>query len=104
TFAGYDPKLKQGLPWDGKEHDLTIKIDQQELEPVTLALAPVWNPPVEGGFPWLVVILIVVGVILLIIIGVKVFKKQPEAQAPAMPMPMPMPAPMPGMPMPAPPK
>ncbi len=27
TFNGYDEKLKQGLPWDGKEHDLTIKID-----------------------------------------------------------------------------
>ncbi len=102
TFNGYDEKLKQGLPWDGKEHDLTIKIDQQELEPVTMTLAPIWNPPVEGGFPWLVVILVVVGVILLIVIGVKVFKK--PAEAPAMPMPMPMPAPMPGMPMPAPPK
>ncbi len=103
TFAGYDEKLKQGLPWDGKEHDLTIKIDQQELEPIALTLAPVWNPPEEGGFPWLVVILVVVGLILLIIIGVKVFGKKGE-EAPAMPMPMPMPVPMPGMPMAAPPK
>ncbi len=103
TFPGYDPKLKQGLPWDGKEHDLTIKIDQQELEPVTLALAPVWNPPSSGGFPWLVVILVAVGLILIIIIGVKVFgKKEVEAPMP-MPMPMPMPvgAPMPEAPKPA---
>jgi hypothetical protein len=102
TFAGYDDKLKQGLPWDGKEHDLTIKIDQQELEPVTMVLAPVWNPPATGGFPWLVLIIVLVGLILLIIIGVKVFSSKPvEAPAPMpMPMAMPMPeAPKPGGPM-----
>ncbi|HEY5950077.1 MAG TPA: FHA domain-containing protein [Kofleriaceae bacterium] len=89
-FPGYDATLKQGLPWDGKEHDLTIKIDQTELEPVTLTLAPVWNPPKAGGFPWLVLILVIVGLLLLIIIGVKVFGSKPvEAPAPmAMPMPM----------------
>jgi hypothetical protein len=93
-FDGYDDKIKQGLPWDGKEHELVIKIDQTELEPVTLSLAPVWNPPKTGGFPWLVVILIVVGLLLLIIIGVKVFGSKP-VEAPA---PMPMPMPMPGLP------
>jgi hypothetical protein len=87
-FAGYDPKIKQGLPWDGKDHELTIKVDQTELEPVTMALAPIWNPPTTGGFPWLVLILVLVGLILLIIIGVKVFSSKP-AEAPA-PMPMPM--------------
>jgi hypothetical protein len=89
-FAGYDPKTKQGLPWDGKEHDLVLKIDQTELEPQTVVLAPPWNPPSTGGFPWLVLILVLVGLILLIIIGVKVFGSKPvEAPAP-MPMPMPM--------------
>jgi hypothetical protein len=89
-FPGYDPKLKQGLPWDNKEHDLVIKIDQTELEPVTMVLSPMWNPPSTGGFPWLVLILVVVGLLLLIIIGVKVFGSKPvEAPAP-MPMPMPM--------------
>jgi hypothetical protein len=102
TFSGYDPKMKQGLPWDGKEHDLTLKIDQQELEPVTVALAPVWNPPSTGGFPWLIVIIIVVALIILIAIGVKVFGQKP-VEAPA-PMPMPMPMPAPGMPMAEPPK
>ena len=94
-FLGYDKTLKQGLPWDGKEHDMTIKIDQQELEPQGLVLAPVWNPPTTGGFPWLVVVLVVVGLLLLIIIGVKVFGSKP-VEAPA-PMPMQM-APMPGAP------
>jgi hypothetical protein len=101
TFSGYDPKTKQGLPFDGKEHELTLKIDQTELEPVTLALAPVWNPPSSGGFPWLIVIIVVVALLILIILGVKVFG-QKTVEAPA-PMPMPhMPMPAPGMPMPAP--
>lgn len=105
TFPGYDPKLKLGLPWDGKEHDLTLKIDQTELEPATIALAPVWNPPSKGGFPWLVVILVVVGLLVIIIIGVKVFgQKSVPAPAPVpmpvMPVGMPMPeAPRPAAPM-----
>jgi hypothetical protein len=98
TFPGYDPKTKQGLPWDNKEHDLVIKIDQAELEPVTMVLGPPWSPPTEGGFPWLVLILVLVGLILLIIIGVKVFSSKP-VEAPA-PMPMPM-MPMPEAPKPA---
>jgi hypothetical protein len=94
TFPGYDPKLKAGLPWDNKEHDLVIKIDQRELDPVTLTLAPKWDPPKEGGgFPWLVVILVLLGLILLIVIFVKAFGGKKE-EAP-MPMPMPMAAPMP---------
>lgn len=93
TFPGYDDKTKTGLPWDLKDHDLVLKNDQIEYEPVTLQLAPKWNPPQEGGFPWLVVILVVIGLIVLIIIGAKVFggKKVEEP----MPMPMPMAAPMP---------
>jgi hypothetical protein len=101
TFPGYDEKIKQGLPWDGKDHDLVIKIDQTDLEPVTMALAPIWNPPQTGGFPWLVLILVLVGLIVLIIIGKKVFGSKP-VEAP-MPMPMAMApapeAPKPGGPM-----
>lgn len=92
TFPGYDPKLKVGFPWDGKEHDMTLRIDQEDKNPVPLALSPVWKPPAEGGFPWLAVVLGGVGLLLIIIIGVKVFGKKPE-EAPA-PMPMPV-APMP---------
>jgi hypothetical protein len=89
-FPGYDPKLKQGLPWDSKEHEIVVKIDQTELEPVSVVLAPTWNPPSTGGFPWLVVILIVVGLLLLIIIGVKVFSAKPVEAPAAMPVQMPM--------------
>lgn len=91
TFAGYDKKLKTGLTWDGKEHDLVVKLGQQEMEPFPLQLVPVWNPPAEGGFPWLLMILSILGLFLLIFIGVKIFSSKP---APA-PMPMPMMAPMP---------
>lgn len=98
TFPGYDPKLGVGLNWDGKAHDLVIKIDKDDTDPVQLTLAPVWKPATKGGFPWLVLVLVVVGVILLIIIGAKVFSKKET------PMPMPMPmvaAPMPEAPKPA---
>jgi hypothetical protein len=93
TFPGFDDKMGIGLPWDGKDHDLVLKNDQTEYEPVTMTLAPKWSPPSKGGFPWLVLIIIVVGLLLLIIIGVKVFGSKP-VEAPA---PMPMPMPMPGM-------
>jgi hypothetical protein len=86
TFPGYDPKIENGLPWDNKDHDLIVKIDQTELEPFTLTLAPAWSPPSKGGFPWLILLGVLVGLILLIVIGVKVFGAKP---APA-PMPMPM--------------
>jgi hypothetical protein len=94
-FPGYDPKLKQGLPWDNKDHDLVLKNDQTEYEPITMQLSPKWDPPTEGGFPWLILVGVLVGLILLIIIGVKVFGSKP-VEAPA-PMPMPM-MPMQGAP------
>lgn len=90
SFPGYDDKVAQGFPWDAKDHDLVLKIDSTELDPITLTLAPKWSPAKAGGFPWLVVILSVVGGLLLIIIGVKVFSSKPAP----MPMPMPMAAPM----------
>ena len=98
TFPGYDEVAGVSLPWDGKEHELTIKIDQQELDPLTMPLAPKWDPPKSGGFPWLVVILVVVGLLLLIIIGAKVFGSKPAPQPVAMPQ---MPAPAPEAPKPA---
>ena len=91
TFPGWDPKIDNGLPWDGKDHELTVKIDQTELEAFTLTLAPVWNPS-KAGFPWLILVGVVAGALFLIIVGVKVFSAK-EEQAP-MPMPMmPMAAP-----------
>ena len=84
TFPGFDDAQNLGLPWDGKNHDLVIKLDQTELEGYNLTL-PVWDPPKKAGFPWLIVILSVVGLILLIVI-IKVATRKP---APA-PMPMPV--------------
>jgi len=76
TFPGFDKKLDVGLPWDGKQHNLVLKIDKTDLEPVAITLSPVWHAS-KAGFPWLILIIILVGVILLIIIGVKVFSSKP---------------------------
>ncbi len=98
TFPGYDEKTGVGLPFDGKDHDLTVKIDQQDLDPITVSLSPKWTPPKHGGFPWLVLILVLVGLLLLIIIIAKVMSGKPAPQ----PMPMPMQAaPAPEAPKPA---
>jgi len=102
TFPGFDPKTKQGLPWDGKSHDLVVKIDKDETEPVTLTLAPVWNAPKKGGFPWWILIVAIVGLLLIIIIAAKVFGGKKEEAPMPMPMPMaqaPMEAPKPAGPM-----
>lgn len=93
TFPGYDPKTKTGLKWDGKPHELALKIDKLEPDPVEITLAPVWNPP-TAGFPWWILIVGVIGLLLVIIIAAKVFGKKEEAPMP-MPMPMPMAAPAP---------
>ena len=101
SFPGYDPKTKQGLPWDGKEHDLVVKIDQTDLDPVPITLTPRWSPPKSSSFPWLLVILVLVGVILLTILGKKIFGRKKEVEPVPMPMPMAMPmeAPKPASPM-----
>lgn len=87
-FPGKDPTTGVALPWDGKQHNLILKIDNKDVEDVIPAtLAPVWSPP-GGGFPWLILILIVVGALLLIIIGVKIFSSKPA------PVPVPIAAPV----------
>ena len=84
TFPGFDPKTNNGLIWDGKSHDVIIKIDKDDTDPVSITLAPVWNPPKKGGFPWWIIIVAVVGLLLFIIILAKIFGKKEE------PMPMPV--------------
>jgi hypothetical protein len=81
TFPGFDPKLGLGLPWDGKAHNLILKIDKDDTDPVELSLAPPWHLP-KGGFPWLVVILVVVGALVLAVIGVRVFGAKPQPLPP----------------------
>jgi hypothetical protein len=88
SFPGFDEKTGESLPWDGKEHDIVLKIDQTDTDPVTMTMAPVWAPPVKNSFPWLIILLSIGGLILLIII-IKVATRKKEA-----PMPMPMPMPM----------
>ncbi|MGH9884536.1 MAG: FHA domain-containing protein [bacterium] len=87
TFPGFDTKVGVGLTWDGKPHNLILKVDKDDTDPVALTLAPPWNQS-KGGFPWLTVILIALGGIILILIGVKVFSAKPA------PMPMPIAAPV----------
>jgi hypothetical protein len=77
VFPGYDTKLKTGYTWDGKEHDMALKIDQEEFEPVQLVLAPPWKPA-GGGFPWLLAVVLPIGGLVLIGVGVALFKKKPE--------------------------
>jgi hypothetical protein len=79
TFPGFDTTLGLGLPWDGRPHNLILKIDKDDTDAVTLSLAPAWHLP-RPGFPWLTVSLIALGVLVLVVIGVKVFSpgQQPE--------------------------
>jgi FHA domain len=84
-FPGFDPATGVGLPWDSKDHDLVLRIDQTDLDPATMQLAPNWAPAVHNGFPWLAVILTVVGLILLFIIIKALTRKKEE------PMPVQMP-------------
>lgn len=87
TFPGFDPKVGLGLTWDGKQHNLILKVDKDDAEPVELTMAPRWSMA-KPGFPWLTLILVVVGALVLVVIGVKVFSGKPA------PMPVPVVAPM----------
>lgn len=95
TFPGFNKETKIGFKWDGKEHDLTLKIDKDEVhEAPGIVLAPTWSPTKPGGFPWLILILVIVLLLVIIIVAAKVFGKK-EAPVVPMPMPMPMQAPAP---------
>lgn len=87
TFPGFDAKTGTGFTWDGKSHDLVLKIDKDETEAVSLTLAPTWSPPKKGGFPWWIVGVSVGGLLLLIILIAALSGKKKEE----VPMPMPMP-------------
>ncbi|MEJ7603888.1 MAG: hypothetical protein WKG01_38765 [Kofleriaceae bacterium] len=47
VFPGYG--YSSSRVWDGKEHDIIVKIDQKELELFT-SPPPPWK--MAGGFPW----------------------------------------------------
>lgn len=100
TFPGYDKKLNVGLLWDGKSHDLVLKIDKEETSPVSLTLSPIWSPPGGGGSLWWLAIVIPLVAILFIVVMVKIFSKK-EVPAPviAAPVAAPVEAPKPAGPM-----
>jgi hypothetical protein len=99
-FPGADEKAGVALPWDGKDHDLVIRIDQIDLEPISATMNPKWEIPKHTGVPWLLIILLLVGFIFMIIIFKAIFGKKaapqpvvmqaaapaPEAPKPAGPM------------------
>lgn len=87
VFPGFDTKLGLGLPWDGKPHNLIVKVDKDDTDPVALNLAPIWNAS-KAGFPWLILIIIVLGALVLLIIGIKIFSAKPA------PLPVPIAAPV----------
>jgi hypothetical protein len=79
-FPGFDDKQGVGLPWDGRDHDLVIHIDQADLEPITVTLVPKWGQPKHSGVPWLLNILLLVGFICLILIFKAIFGRKPAPQ------------------------
>lgn len=91
VFPGFDKKAKKGLVWDGKPHELVLKYDKEETTGVDVTLVPIWNATAPEGFPWLILILGLVGLLLLIVIGIKVFGGKP-APAPVMAAPAAAPA------------
>ncbi len=93
TFPGYDMKLKAGFTWDGKEHEMMVKIDQDELETKSLVLAPPWKRG-GAGFPWALALGLPIGGLLLIGLGVAVFRKKPAPEAAPMMVEAPMAAPV----------
>jgi hypothetical protein len=100
TFPGIK-KDGTGPAWDGKAHDLVVKVDKEESE-ATAVVLPVWNQKTDDGFPvWAIILLIVLPLLFLIWLFAKIFKKKPaEMPAPAPIMQAPMPeAPKPMGPM-----
>jgi hypothetical protein len=98
TFPGADPKLGVMFDWDGKDHEMQLRLDKEPFpkdgEPITLSMVPIFKKKVAGsGFPWLAVI-IPVGALLFIFLLAKIFggKKEvvtpmPIAEAPPPPKP-----------------
>ena len=86
TFPGFDPKLKVAFDWDGKEHEMQLRLDKEafpkDSEPITLGLVPEWNrPKPKSSFPWLAII-IPVGALFFIWILVKIFGRKKETIVP----------------------
>ncbi|MCA9673934.1 MAG: FHA domain-containing protein [Kofleriaceae bacterium] len=98
-FPGADIKLKKSFTWDGKGHTFTVKFDKDEWDvPDEILMTPKWVPPwkrPKGGFPWLWVILGVLGAGILAVVGIKVLGGKKEAPMPVIEAPPPVAAPAP---------
>ena len=98
TFNGFNKKTETGLTFDGKAHDLVVKVDKDESEVTSVMLQP-WNLAKDDGFPiWAIILLIVPPLLFLIMAVSKIFEKKPVEvpwrPAPIMPMPVEAPKPM----------
>ena len=51
TFHGALKDVKPALAWDGKPHELAIKIDGQKTDPQAVVLAPIWLPGAPPAAP-----------------------------------------------------
>ncbi len=86
TFPGFDVAANAGLPWDGKQHKLIVKVDKDDTDEVPITLQP-WKPAQKASYLWLILIIVGVVVLLFIIIMIKVFSGGKAVEAPP-PMPM----------------
>ena len=55
---GLRSEARPGLTWDGKDHDLVVKIDQGRARCGRDRDVAEWDPPKHGGFPWWLLIVI----------------------------------------------
>jgi len=90
-----DPKtkVKTGMNWDQKEHELDLLVDGESATEKTqmAVLAPEWGQSTSRSRWWLW-LLIIGGLLLIVVVVLSMRSKQPE------PVPLPVPAPAPPQP------
>lgn len=91
TFAGYDALTKTALPWDGRVHELIVRIDQRESDPVTIRLAPRWQSAHPKSWAWLAIALFI-GTALVLAIVIIAKRRRVEVRT-FVPAPQPQPQP-----------
>jgi len=95
-----DPKtkLKAGFDWDGKEHEIQLMKEDEQVGEKNQAVVfmPVWGQSKAKSRWWLWIVIPLGAIVLLAIVFALFSKKpQPEPQPMAAPMPMPVAAPPP---------
>jgi len=87
TFPGYDRRSKAGFKWDGKDHQLMLKIDGQDTVATSVTMTPKWSPPTKGSRWWLW--LLISGGAVALLAGLVAMFKKPEPIPPPPPVAMP---------------